>query len=109
MQGNVTPVPDDAWALFAPWEAPLSREIIPMERLLIKFSPRPTRKMSYYVALRSKRAAARSVRRLRKAVLEVKARPNPYEKNASPILRDSKILSIQHCPLDPVAGHSVTT
>ncbi len=49
-----------------------------------------------------------TVGRLRKFVFEIKIGPNPYKKNPSPILGDSKILRIQDRPLNPVAGHSVT-
>jgi hypothetical protein len=52
--------------------------------------------------------SARAMSRFRKFVLEFQIGANPNKKNPPPVLGDSKIFSIQNCPLDPVASHSVT-
>ena len=104
MQRNMTPMPDYAWALFAPGETPLSGKIIPMEGLPVEFALRPTRKMRYGVSLRNEWASPRCMGRFGKVVFNVEIRPNPHQKNTAPVLRDAEISRIEHPPLHSIAS-----
>ena|SRR5882724_3573744 len=109
MERNVSPVSHDAGALFSPRHAALAGKVIPVKSFCVEFAGRPAREPVQNVALGDERILSTgSVGRLWKVVFEIQVGSNANEKNSLPILRDAEVSSVQHGPLDPVAGCPVT-
>ena len=51
MERNMAPMTHNARALLAPGDAPLSREIVPMQPFFVELALGPSRKVAYNIAL----------------------------------------------------------
>jgi len=95
MQGNVPPVAHNAGTLFAPGHAPLTGEVVPMERLNVEVARRPAGKPVQNIALSDERIfSTRAVSRLGKVVFEIEVGANAYEEHSAPVLGNSKVLRV---------------
>src|SRR5208282_3412999 len=103
------PMANDARAGFIPIVTAPARQIVPVERFVVKIARGPLWHPGEHILLRDQSPARVLAKfRLRKFVCEIQAGANPDDEDTSPALCDTVMLRIQDLPFDLVPGQPVS-